>query len=707
MQQSLFGVWKIGTAKEQAIVESELLFACALCSVRCKNLGALDVHRKIVHPTAVAQQRGVFESPVSLASQQILLKFKALEEVEEERFQVDHKEALQPAEDGESVKKKRRGGQPLRHRPSMRFKYKALMLIDKYLRDLTDAALLNDVPSPTLHEVFTILAENGVTTSHSNLYKWYMKRSKITARFVTEKKKRAKSVGSGRAPMLKAVEDTVKAFIYQQRQQHLRVSRSRAKELLKEKALELLPDVAAKFKFSKHYFRDAFRRMEIVVRRVSSSKSVTNEEAALFGRYFCKQLMSLRLIGSCEGVEDLKWLEDFVLDSVFGFFPPATIFAIDEVPFNFCEDGKTMAVAGQDAAVRTLRGTGKRAGTCVIACTAAGDLSKFVLIFKRKTPFGKKESEYYSKLPNVRVTYSESSYINEGLWMREVIDHQVFEPVQRAYGRDWVKRNYILLSDNHTSHRTDAVLKHCKDYNILPLFTPPNYTSHWSLVDDYVGTAARKLVYIKAEEYEQKYFEQNPKGDGALSAEKRRMLLAKWWNEGFDDLKDENLKKFRINAAKRVGLYVTAQTPADSSYLPRPVRFIRTPFEHFGETLYDDQHPDFAKVKKYELKKGIGAKTVSDEAHDEDGFSHEEEQVWKASEAEFREESDDAADEDDAGEIAEQHFVARAEARKAKGTTDKERDNALKQAERIGRETRRREKERKTVLKAEQEKLKK
>jgi hypothetical protein len=107
-------------------------------------------------------------------------------------------------------------------------------------------------------------------------------------------------------------------------------------------------------------------------------------------------------------------LEDFVLDSVFGFFPPATIFAIDEVPFNFCEDGKTMAVAGQDAAVRILRGTGKRAGTCVIACTA-GDLSKFVLIFKRKTPFGKKESEYYSKLPNVRVTYSESSYINEGL----------------------------------------------------------------------------------------------------------------------------------------------------------------------------------------------------------------------------------------------------------------------------------------------------
>jgi hypothetical protein len=284
--------------------------------------------------------------------------------------------------------------------------------------------------------------------------------------------------------------------------------------------------------------------------------------------------------------------------------------------------------------------------------------------------------------------------------MNEVIDHQVFEPVQSAYGRDWVKRNYILLSDNHTAHRTDVVLKHCKDYNILPLFTPPNYTSHWSLIDDYVGTAARKLVYIKAEEYEQKYFQKHPKGDGGLAAEKRRMLLETWWNEAYDDLKDPRLKQFRVNAAKRVGLYVTPKVPGDTSYLPGPVRFIRTPFQHFGETLYDETHPDFKKVKEYELKKGIGAKSLLDEAHDEDGYSHEEEQVWKASEAEYREESDDAADEDDAGEIAEQHFAARAKVRKEGGIADKNREDALREAERIGREALKRETERRKAAKA-------
>jgi hypothetical protein len=284
----------------------------------------------------------------------------------------------------------------------VKFKYKALLLIDKCLKDLTDAASLNDILPSTLQDVFKVLAEKGVATSSNNLYKWYAKRSIIPQRFATEKKKRAKSVGSGRGPVLKDVEDVVKRMIYQQREKHLRVSRSRAKVLLQGKAKELMPDQAAKFKFSKHYFRDAFRRMDIVVRRVSSSKSVTNNEAALFGRFFCKQLISLRSIGSCMGVEDLVWRDTFVPDSVFGYFLPATIFAIDEVPFNFCEDGKTMAVSGQDAAVRTLRGTGKRAGTCVVACNAHGDLSKFVLIFKRKTPFSKKEADHYSKLKNVR-----------------------------------------------------------------------------------------------------------------------------------------------------------------------------------------------------------------------------------------------------------------------------------------------------------------
>ena len=87
-------------------------------------------------------------------------------------------------------------------------------------------------------------------------------------------------------------------------------------------------------------------------------------------------------------------------------------------------------------------------------------------------------------------------------------------------------------------------------------------------------------------------------------------------------------------------------------------------------------------------------------AHDEDGYSHEEEQVWRASEAEYREESGDAADEDDAGEIAEQHFAARAKVRKEGGTADKDREDALREAEKIGREARKRETERRKAAKA-------
>lgn len=204
----------------------------------------------------------MFGGSVSLESQDTLVKFIGLEKAEEDRFKAERKDILSQREpkDGESRKKKARGGAALRYRPSVKFKYKALLLIDKCLRDLTDAASLNDVLPPTLQDVFKVLSDKGVATSTNNLYKWYAKRSSITQRFLTEKKKRAKSVGSGRGPILKEVEDVVKRLIYQQREKHLRVSRSRAKVLLQEKAKELMPDQAAKFKFSKHYFQDAFRR---------------------------------------------------------------------------------------------------------------------------------------------------------------------------------------------------------------------------------------------------------------------------------------------------------------------------------------------------------------------------------------------------------------------------------------------------------------
>ena len=581
------------------------------------------------------------------------------------------------------------------------------MLVDKIRSELAEAADEQNIEAPSLQIVFERLNETGIPTN--NLYKWMAKRDLIAQQYKQERGggnrglKKFKSVGSGRLPLLQRSEAAVKAIVIAKRESHIRVSRSSVKELLKLKAVELQPEIAAKMSFSRFYFRAALDRMSLVTRPISSTKNVKNEEAAQYGRFMCLQIMELRKNGTCEQLGDVNWPPNFVQDSVFGFFKPEDIFAIDEVPFNFCDDGKTVSVIGQDAAVRCLRGTGKRAGTAVICCSAAGHLSRIVLIFKRNTPWSNKEAAFYKTLSNVIVTYSATSYINEQLWRQQVVDKQVVDCAMNAYGRDWTKRNYILLSDNHKSHQTTDVLAHCAKNRVLPVFSPPNCTPFWSLIDDYTGAALRRMVYRQAFDYEAQYFEDHPDGDGAIDASERRMLLAKWWNEAFDEAKAPEMQRARVNAAKRVGLYVTATKPADDSFLPCPVRFKGTPYKFFGEQLYNTEHPDFQKVKRFDFAfpDAANVRPNYDQVHDEDGFSGEDEEeiVQKeelgqnaeggnVSEVEKVLEEEEENEDEDEGLVNEKSLKSRAQQRKEASKKIVAQFEDLKAAEQVGKRLR-------------------
>lgn len=321
-----------------------------------------------------------------------------------------------------------------------------------------------------------------------------------------------------------------------------------------------------------------------------------------------------------------------------------------------------------------------------------------MLIFKRKTAWGEKEQKFYSKLLNVVVTYSESSYVNEKIWMREVVDKQVVAELTKRFGRDWVKQFYLLVSD------TQSVLDHCARSFILPVFTPPNCTPFWSLIDDFTGAALRRIVYRKAEEFEMDYFETNPNGDGAIDAGKRRMLLAQWWNEAF--VEGQGLQEQRINAAKRCGLYTTHQMPADRSYFPCPVRFKGTAYEHFGESLYDRTSPDFGNEKKYDFAfpfKEVRKEISEDQAHDEDGFSQEALLVVKETEVapvnEDEEDLGEDGEEDDEGEIEVALFAKRAAERKQHDKKMVAQFEDLKRAELAGKKARKQPGRRKQLRK--------
>jgi len=128
---------------------------------------------------------------------------------------------------------------------------------------------------------------------------------------------------------------------------------------------------------------------------------------------------------------------------------------------------------GKNAAVRTLRGTGKHAGTCVMSASGTGDLLPFVIIYKHKTKFDKKESEAYEKLEHVRVVKSKSSYINEDIWSKEVIGGVMYEYLRKTFGEYWADCKSLVLSDGHASHFTMAVLVECAHNSIFPALPRP------------------------------------------------------------------------------------------------------------------------------------------------------------------------------------------------------------------------------------------
>jgi hypothetical protein len=632
----------------------EGLFKCQTCGSSFGHAGALSNHVK-THarpPVSTSPLSGTLLQQIEWLNQKRTKEADQTDLDGPEEFEGvgDIDEDFIDEEEAE-IKVDGRRGRARRYRVTVKYKWKLLQAFDEMQHDLHVAAEKSGEPLQNISQVIDAMLQTGLQESKSNIYHWLEQRKIIEERYLRYRLRKRKTVGSGQSPMLSVTEAAVKELIVAKRNAGLRVSRLFVRTALKEKAQELEPDISAQLKFSRSYFSNAFRRMDVVVRRISSSKAVKEDMAADYGRFFLRQIMLLRENGSSSFFPDNGWCTDLGKDSVFGYFEPCHIFAADEVPFNFAAEGKTLTVKGSNAAVRTLRGTGKRFGTCVVICDGDGNLLKFVIIFKGgKKGLPPAEVKQYAEMRNVIVTHSKSSYITESLWSDVVVGKVLFEHLRERWGRDFYKRRYLFLSDNHGSHQTEKALAACYDNAIYPAFTPPNFTSHWSLIDDYVGTAARAIVYQKAEDYEEHYFKQKPDGDGAVAAGERRVLSARWWNEAFDELKDSSAKEKRVAAAKRVGLYVLPQKPADTSYLPCPVRFKNSPFQFFGETLYDHNHPDYSKEKSYDFSFPKGKEIVVREvqALDEDGYSNEEGCVWLADEEVQDELSDLDSDDVDA-----------------------------------------------------------
>ena len=343
--------------------------------------GALSNHLKThAKPT-------VTDRPISLLLMQQIEWANSQKAEEEQRKEEQRKASASRDESGsegeeEELAKDGRRGRPRRLRVSVKYKMRVIKLFDDTRTEMMQEAEELQKQVPNSSEVIDRLAKMGLVESKSNVYHWLQKREKISSQYAADRYRKLKTIGSGRHALLPKTEVAVKQLIVERREANLRVPRSFVKAKMKELAVKLEPEQESKVKWSRKLFRGAFKRMHVVVRRISSTKAMKNDEAALLGRFFCHELMHLRQFGFSLSFPDQSWLSEIVCDSVYGYFHPDFVFAADEVPFNFADTGRTIALVGDQSAVRTLRQTGKRFGTCVVICDASGRLLQFVLIFK-------------------------------------------------------------------------------------------------------------------------------------------------------------------------------------------------------------------------------------------------------------------------------------------------------------------------------------
>lgn len=359
-QATIFGAFKVGTEEQRAPIEATLPCKCYYCGESFSAPGPLAVHKLAKHGNKVAAETKIFEASLSMQTRSLLQQIAQEKKPEEVPVEAEEEEKVKPEV---TAGKKRTRGQPKRYCYTLKTKVNVIKLVERIQEEVVEAADDAGVEIPSLVDLLKRSDLQAMGIPINNIYKWMKKRNKLFVAFAQVHKKNvkglkaAKSIGSGRSPRLLQTEAAVKRIVFEKRENHLRVPRGSVKELIKSIAAELEPAAFAKMKFSVHYFRSALKRMSLTVRSVSSSKNIGNEDAVQYGRFMCNQLMELRKTGSCRHLGVVSWKDGFIPDSVFGFFSPNQIFCIDEVPFNFAEDGKTVVVSGSDAAVRCLRGT--------------------------------------------------------------------------------------------------------------------------------------------------------------------------------------------------------------------------------------------------------------------------------------------------------------------------------------------------------------
>jgi hypothetical protein len=226
---------------------------------------------------------------------------------------------------------------------------------------------------------------------------------------------------------------------------------------------------------------------------------------------------------------------------IYGRYPPHLMYHMDQVPLPFAPTSKrTLNMRGEACEVKLPGGssTEKRFCTLQVCICAQADQQnvKLVIIFrgqgKRVKP-GTVEYEHYASLDNVDIMWQRKAWADERVSMDWLM----------SFREQTLDQGEVLLGmDGHGAQTTQMCMDFMEMTGIQVAKTPANCTDCVSPVDRNVGQAIKLKI---AKRYEAAY-EANtaswdlPKKEGGLGDSRKRMLVATWASEAWDEFCREN-----------------------------------------------------------------------------------------------------------------------------------------------------------------------
>ena len=368
--------------------------------------------------------------------------------------------------------------------------------------------------------------------SEGSISKWEKKRDEIFRYARTRRigNLRAYIPSVGRYP--DAELEVYTRFLWRRRYLRLRTSRQWLVDQMKEILLETRNITPEEFGCSNGWLCGFCKRWEITYQcRTNKHKRSVQERLPAIREFHRWLIYGLQRSGPRRCPK-------------YGRFPPARMFHVDQVPVAFSSGSKrSMNVKGDACETKDFGGSGADKRMCslqVTICAAPeSQLMKLELILRGS---GKRvaddEQALYDSLTNINVRWQKKA------WADETYTLAYLESFRRATSH---LGEVMLGMDRHGSQKTPVCLAFMKAFHIVPVFTPPNCTDCTSPVDRHVGQALKLKM-------QKRYFTTSstdrdrwdlPKKEGGLSDKAKRMLVAQWASEAWEEFCRDNQRCIR------------------------------------------------------------------------------------------------------------------------------------------------------------------